>query len=196
MEREIVMTGIGGQGVQLGAQILARAAVREQRHVMVLGTYGGTMRGGNTDSTIVVGDAPISAPPIVSRTWSAIAMHHAFWPRVGGRLRPHGIVLLNSSLFEGEVDRRAYRVFDVPATSIAAELGSPLAASMVIVAAFASLTGLVGVESLVAAMHESVPAYRRQHLDVNERALRAGFSTVSTNVVPAWLETARGESAS
>ena len=67
IEREILFTGVGGQGVQLAAQVLARAAVLEGRHVMLLGTYGGTMRGGNTDATLVVADAPISTPPIVSR---------------------------------------------------------------------------------------------------------------------------------
>src|SRR5690606_41928167 len=46
-EREVMWTGIGGQGVQLAATILARAATLEGREVMSLGTYGGTMRGGN-----------------------------------------------------------------------------------------------------------------------------------------------------
>ena len=66
MEFEIIITGIGGQGVQLVAQILARAAVAEDREVMMLGTYGGTMRGGNTESTIIIGDGPLINPPIVS----------------------------------------------------------------------------------------------------------------------------------
>ena len=34
-------TGIGGQGVQLGAQVLARAAVLEQRQVLQLGYFAG-----------------------------------------------------------------------------------------------------------------------------------------------------------
>ena len=67
MERELLITGIGGQGVQLAAQVLARAATLEGREVMYLGLYGGMMRGGNTDSTVVVADAPIIAPPVVSR---------------------------------------------------------------------------------------------------------------------------------
>ena len=63
MEREVLFTGVGGQGVQLAAQTLARAAALEGREVMLFGVYGGTMRGGNTDSTIVIGDAPIQAAP-------------------------------------------------------------------------------------------------------------------------------------
>ena len=75
MEREVLITGIGGQGVQLAAQVLARAATLEDREVVFLGLYGGMMRGGNTDSTVVIGDGPITSPPVVSRAWSAIAMH-------------------------------------------------------------------------------------------------------------------------
>jgi len=44
VERELLVTGIGGQGVQLATQVLARALTLENRYVMSLGTYGGTMR--------------------------------------------------------------------------------------------------------------------------------------------------------
>src|SRR5580765_3238128 len=99
MERELLITGIGGQGVQLAAQVLARAATLEGREVMYLGLYGGMMRGGNTDSTVVVADSPILAPPVVSRAWSAIAMHDDYWPAVEAKLRPGGLVLVNDSTF-------------------------------------------------------------------------------------------------
>ena len=42
--------------------------------------------------------------------------------------------------------------------------------------AYAGLERLVGIDSLVAAMGESLPAYRSQHRVTNERALRAGFA--------------------
>ena len=186
MEREIILTGIGGQSVQLAALILGRAAALEDRYVMALGTYGGTMRGGHTDCTLVVANQPIVSPPIVSRYWAALPMHHAFWEPVRPRLRPGAIVVLNASVFEGDVDRDAHRVFDVPATEQASELGNALAASLVLAGAFAALTGLVCAESLVTAMHDSVPSYRRQHLETNERALRHGFGSVSANAAPAW----------
>lgn len=190
MEREVILTGIGGQGVQLGAQVLARAATREGRHVMLLGTYGGTMRGGPTDATLVVGDAPLETPPIVSTTGAAIALHHAFWEPLRRKLAPGAVVVLNASLFEAELDRDAQRVFDVPATALAGEAGSALAASMVMVSAYASVTGLVGLESLCQAMRECVPSYRREHVETNERALRAGFEALPRGAAPAWTERA------
>jgi Pyruvate/2-oxoacid:ferredoxin oxidoreductase gamma subunit len=188
MEREVVLTGIGGQGIQLGAQILARAATLEGRQVLYLGTYGGAMRGGNTDSTVIVGDEPIGAPPLVSRTWSAVAMHHAFWEPLRYKLRPQAVVVVNSTLFAAALGRDDVRRFDVPATRIATDLGNPLAAALVLIGAYAGLTALVSITSLVEAMRQSVPPYRRQHVDTNERALRAGFGSVPANTALAWVE--------
>jgi 2-oxoglutarate ferredoxin oxidoreductase subunit gamma len=190
VEREVILTGVGGQGVQLAAQVLARAAILEDRHVMLLGVYGGSMRGGSTDSTLVVGDSPLAAPPLVSRAWAALALHHQFWEPLRGKLRPGGVVVVNAPLFQGTLDRSAQRVFEVPATALAAELGSPLSAAMVLIGAFARLTGLVGLESLAEGMRASLPSYRRQHAERNEQALRAGFSAAPAGAAPAWREAA------
>ncbi len=61
-----------------------------------------------------------------------------------------------------------------------------MALSMILVGAFASLTGLVGLDSLVAGMSEAMPSYRRQHIATNEKALRAGFDAAPRGAAPAW----------
>src|SRR4051812_43775068 len=118
MERELLLTGIGGQGVQLAAQLVARAALLDGREAMLFGSYGGSMRGGNTDATVVVADGPILAPPTVPSAWSAIVMHHEYWSFVRDRLRPGTVVLLNSTVFQAELAREALHVVDVPATAM------------------------------------------------------------------------------
>lgn len=173
-EYELLLTGIGGQGVQLGAQVVARAATREGREVMFFGIYGGMMRGGNTDSTVVVADAPITAPPVVARSWSAIALHDEFWAPLEPKLRPGGLVLVNDSTFTHEI-AAPVTVVRLPATELAADVGNPMGGTMVMVGAYSALTGLVSLDALVAGMVDSVPAYRRQHVAANERALRAGY---------------------
>jgi len=190
----VLFTGIGGQGVQLASQVLARAAVLEDRQVMLLGTYGGTMRGGSTDATLVVADAPISTPPIVSRAWAALAMHPQFFAPLRAKLRPDALVVRNASLFREPLDAGAQRVFDagaqrvfdVDATARATELGSPVVGAMLLIGAFARITGIVSLDSLLVAMRECVPSYRRQHVEMNERALRSGFASAPQGVAPAW----------
>ena len=76
-------------------------------------------------------------------------------------------------------------VHRVDATGIATELGHPLGGSMVIVGTYATLTGIVGGDSLTA-MSESIPSYRTQHITANEQAVRAGLDSVDANAFPAW----------
>ena len=188
-EYELLLTGIGGQGVQLGAQVVARAATLEGREVMFFGIYGGMMRGGNTDSTVVVADGPITAPPVVSRAWSAIAMHDEFWEPLEPKLRPDGVVLVNDSTFESEVTAPV-NVVRLKATELAAEIGNPQAGTMVMVGAYSALTGLVSIDAAVEGMKEAIPSYRSQHIEANERALRAGYDAVTPSLYPAWKEVA------
>src|SRR3954452_7953942 len=96
-ERELLITGIGGQGVQLAAQVIARAAALEGRSVSLLGIYGGMMGRGTTHSTVVIPARPIESPPVVSRAWSAIALHDQFWPPVAEKLRPGALVVVNDT---------------------------------------------------------------------------------------------------
>ena len=187
MEREVLLTGIGGQGVQLAAQVLARGATVEGRHVLLFGVYGGAMRGMNTDGTVVVGDGPLQSPPLVSHAWAAIAMHDRYWAPVEPKVRDGGLVLVNDATFETALGDR-YRVVRVPASEIAAELGNDLGASMVMVGAFAGLTGLDGIDAAVEGMRQSIPSYRTQHVAANEVALRAGFDRVESMSAPAWEE--------
>src|SRR5207302_3621034 len=136
-ERELLLTGIGGQGVQLAAQVIARAAVLEGREVMLFGLYGGVMRGGNSDATVVVADGPVQAPPIVSHAWSALVLHPRYWEPLRARLMPDAIVVVNSSLFDEPV--KLPGAVDVRATEIATEpLGDPLPVSVAATGAHAS----------------------------------------------------------
>ena len=195
MERAILFTGIGGQGVQLAAQILARAAVVEHRQALLFGSYGGTMRGGQTDSTLLVGDAPIAGAPIVSRAWAGLGMHPGFFPGVASKLEPGAVVCLNASLFEDALPAPAveppWRVYRFEATRLASELGSGQAGSLVLLGAFAGLTGLVSLDSLLVALSASLPERRREHLPLNESALRRGYEEAPRGAAPAWPDSER-----
>jgi 2-oxoacid:acceptor oxidoreductase gamma subunit (pyruvate/2-ketoisovalerate family) len=190
VERELVMTGIGGQGIQLAAQILSRAALAEGREVQLFGSYGGMMRGGNTEATVVIADAPVEAPPTIAETWSAILMHHDYSEPALARLRPGSVVLVNSTVFAAALDRDGYVVVDVPATDLAVEVGNIMAASMVMAGAYAAVTGIVRLDSLAAAVTDALPSYRAQHVALNVDALRAGYDSAPHDLAPAWPEVA------
>jgi Pyruvate/2-oxoacid:ferredoxin oxidoreductase gamma subunit len=185
LEREILFTGIGGQGVQLAAKSLATAAMREGRRVLMFGTYGGMMRGGDTDATLVIGDDSLITPPVVDSAWAAFAMHHLSWPTVGMKLRPDGFMFKNESVFLGATNHTG-PMLALPATRIATEAGMPQAASMVALGGFAAATGIVRLETLLAIAEEVLPSYRSQFAEANRQALRMGHDAVEGMICPAW----------
>ena len=186
MERELLVTGIGGQGVHLMATVIAQAALAEGRAVQLFGSYGGMMRGGNTEATLVVAEGQVHAPPTVSVAWSAILMHHEHAQSTLARVRAGGVVLVNSSVCTDAVSMDHHHVVEVAATEMAARVGDPVVASMVMAGAYAALTGLVGADALRAAARAALPPYRAQHAARNDDALLAGMALVPALDAPAW----------
>ena len=185
MERETLLSGIGGQGVQLAARSLAVAAMRDARRVLMFGTYGGAMRGGDTDATVVVGEDSLVTPPVIDHAWAGIAMHPKGWPAMAAKLRPGGIVLVNTSVFDAPVSYDGV-VLPLAATGIAADAGMPQAGAMVALGAFAAATGIVSLDTLCAVAEEVLPPYRRQFADANRRALTLGHDLVPDLLCAAW----------
>ena len=188
MARELLLTGIGGQGIQLAAQVLARAAISEGRQVQMFGSYGGMMRGGNTEATVVIADGAIEAPPTVAVTWSAIFMHHDFSEPTRAKLRPGSLVLVNTTVFEGSFDPDEYRVVEIAATDLAVDLGNIMTASMVMLGAYVAATDIAHLDAVDAAIADALPAYRSQHIALNVNAVHAGFEAAPRALSPAWEE--------
>jgi Pyruvate/2-oxoacid:ferredoxin oxidoreductase gamma subunit len=174
LERALLVTGIGGQGVQLAAQVLARAAVAEGLAVQLFASYGGMMRGGNTDATLVFADGPIEAPPTVASAWAAIAMHPEHAAPVLSRLHAGALLFVDATVFDEPPELPGVTTTAVPATTIAIDIGNVMTASIVMVGAFGAITELVGMDALAAAISDALPPYRKQHVALNQHALRAG----------------------
>jgi Pyruvate/2-oxoacid:ferredoxin oxidoreductase gamma subunit len=180
LERELLLTGIGGQGVQLAAQVVAKAAIAAGLEVQVFGSYGGMMRGGNTDATVVVGDGPIESPPTVTNAWSALLVHPEFAAPMLARTRPDGLVLFNATLFEAPPRDGA---IGVPATALG---GAPVNASLVLTGAYLAITGLVSLDGALSAVDDALPSYRKQHVASCQQALRTGYDAAPPDRVDAW----------
>ena len=189
MERELLMAGIGGQGVQLAAQLLARAATRRGLYAQLFGSYGGMMRGGNTDATLIIGNEPVQAPPTVATAWSALVMHHEYAEPTLRRLRLDGVLVVNTSVVE-LASPPGVTVLGLPATDLAIELGSPAAATMVALGAYAAVTQILAIDDLIDALPDALPSYRSQHIAGNARALEAGAGAGSASGLshPAWTD--------
>lgn len=189
-DKAILMSGIGGQGVQLAAKTLAFAAIASGLEAMVFGTYGGSMRGGNTDVDMVLSHQPIRTPPVLDSAWAALVMHHENWASVSAKLQPGGFALIDSSVFRGDFGLPDVATVPVRASAIAQELGTEQAGSMVALGAFNAVAGFVTLDALLGAAEEVLPPYRRQHVEANRIALRTGHEAVLGMSVPAWAREA------
>jgi 2-oxoglutarate ferredoxin oxidoreductase subunit gamma len=181
---DVILTGIGGQGIQLCAKVLAMAAAADGRHVMLSSYFGGEMRGGRTEATVVTRDGPITGmPPIVPRLDAAIVLHPAFLGDALPRLVEHPFVVADAWAWADQ--DLPGRIVAVPAREIAADLGAPVAAGFVLVGAFGALSGIATPAALADAVGELVPAHRTATLRANIEALTAGATFATTADQPA-----------
>jgi Pyruvate/2-oxoacid:ferredoxin oxidoreductase gamma subunit len=152
------------------------AATAENRHALLYGEYGGEMRGGNSVVNVVVGARRLRALPVVSSASHAIVMHLKFWDEVAPRLRPDAVIATDASLADKIPGNR--RIISIPSNELAVQAGNAMSAGLALLGGFNAATGLVATDSLVAAMKELIPSYRRQHVETNEKAIRLGAAAV------------------
>lgn len=99
--KNVVLTGIGGQGTVLAAKVLAQAAQARGWHVRTAETIGMAQRGGSVTSHVRMGDAGERvASPLVN--FASADMLIAFEPgeaaRVLDLLSPNGVLVTASSV--------------------------------------------------------------------------------------------------
>ena len=83
MKQQIVVSGIGGQGVLFVTRILAEAAIERGMEVLTSETHGMAMRGGTVISHVKAG--PFTSPLIrTGRPTSACSSTREIWRSTGG----------------------------------------------------------------------------------------------------------------
>jgi 2-oxoglutarate ferredoxin oxidoreductase subunit gamma len=167
--------------------VLALAAVGEGRQAMVYGEFGGEMRGGKSVVNVVIGPERLKGLPIVSNASHVIALHQKFWEEVEPRVATDALILCDSAI-HGQLHAPGRRFAELPGLALAQQAGSAQAAGLVVLGGFAAMTGVVRTESLIEAMKQLVPAYRRQHVETNEKALRLGAEAAVANSAPIRLD--------
>lgn len=98
--KNVVLTGIGGQGTVLAAKILAQAAQAHGWHVRTAETIGMAQRGGSVTSHVRMGDAgeTVAAPLVNARMADMlIAFEPGEAARSLGLLKPQGALVCAST---------------------------------------------------------------------------------------------------
>ena len=172
---DTIIAGFGGQGVMFIGNLLAQAAIEEEKNTTYMPVYGVEMRGGTANCTVVVSDEEVGSP-IIHHPVSVIAMNLPSMEKFGPRLRKKGLLLANASLID--MEQAAYKgvkIVGVPAIELAREAtGRDQLANMIMLGALAAQSGAVKLESIVNALEHNLPKRLHKMLPVNKLALEAG----------------------
>ena len=179
MKEEIIMAGFGGQGVMSMGKILAYAGMKEQNEVSWIPSYGPEMRGGTANCTVIVSDKKIPSP-MSSNPDSIMVMNYPSLEKFIDKVKSGGLVLINSSLIEVEVERDDVEVIKVPANEIAKELGNNKVANMVMLGSYITKKKVVGLYTVKNALKEILPERRHNLIPINEKALERGKYLIET----------------
>lgn len=145
MQHDVIIAGFGGQGVMLMGRILAYAGLKQGLEVSWLPSYGPEMRGGTANCTVVLSDKTVGSP-VVEFPRSIIAMNLPSLDKFEPKVRPSGLVCVNSSLIPRKVRREDVRAFYIPANDLANKVGNPKGANMVALGAYVVITDTLRLE--------------------------------------------------
>lgn len=123
MKQQIIVSGLGGQGIIFMTRILAEAAMTKGLNVLTSETHGMAMRGGTVISHIKIGNFK---SPLIRRGQSDIGL---FLNKIN--LEVHGELMKKESKIFVNTDS-AGDSFNIDATGLAKEAGSPVIANLVL----------------------------------------------------------------
>lgn len=174
---EIRLAGFGGQGVILSAIILGKAAsIHQGAFATMTQSFGPEARGGACSAQLIVSDSPVLYP-YVSEPDILVVMSQEAYTRFVPELKDGGILIVEQDLVRVTDLPRETKVYSVPATRLAEELGKRMVLNSVMVGFFVAVTHLLDPDAVRKAVADSVPASFR---DLNLKAFEKGFEYGST----------------
>ncbi len=161
-EKEILISGFGGQGIVLAGNILGKAAaLYDQKHATLTQSYGPEARGGSCSAQVVISDEEILFP-YVEHPQVLVCMSQEAYSKNIGSLVPGGLFIWDTDLVKVDETDPSWTTYHVPATRFAGELGNEMMANIVMLGFLAAVSELVGVESLRKAVLSSVPPQTKE----------------------------------
>lgn len=170
---EVRFTGFGGQGMAVLGYILGRAAaVYDGKNATMTQSYGPEARGGASSSQVIICAGPVYYPYVIVPN-VMVGMSQEGYTKFRDNLTDEGVMLVDEDLVSLAPDEDLDRVYSIPATRFAEELGRKIVANIVMLGFLSALTDFVGDEAIRKAIADSVP---RGTIDLNMKAYEKGRS--------------------
>lgn len=192
MKTNIVITGVGGQGVITAANILGKAAVNAGLNVFVSEVHGMAQRGGSVNCTVRIGDVsgplvPSGSADVILSTEPVEALRYIHYSNKKTIIITDVTVVIPFTVATGEeqypdVDvvfkelEKYGELHKVDAVKIAKDAGAVITKNIVMLGALEA-SGVLPFkkEVLLNTILDNVPA---KFKDVNKKAFEGGFSAI------------------
>jgi indolepyruvate ferredoxin oxidoreductase beta subunit len=192
MKNNIVLTGVGGQGVVTAANILGKAALKAGLNVYVSEVHGMAQRGGSVNCTVRIGDvygplvangtadAIVSTEPIEALRYINYSNNKTkiitdinpvipFTVSVGSDKYPSLDKVFSELRKNGEL-------YKIDANKIATDVGNIITKNTVLLGALAASDALLfKSDLLLSTILENVPS---KFKEINRKAFQEGFKAI------------------
>lgn len=181
MEKQVLFAGFGGQGVLAMGLFLSHAAMSSGKNVSWVPSYGAEMRGGTANCLVTIAEEEISSP-LTENPLMAVIMNRPSLDKFEKRVKPNGLVMINSSMVDRNPDRTDIEVLAVPVNELAEEMGNPRGANMIMLGAYLEKTSVVKVEEALEYFPVIFKGKSERLIEANRKAFMAGVEYARTRM--------------
>jgi 2-oxoglutarate ferredoxin oxidoreductase subunit gamma len=177
---EIRVAGFGGQGVILSAIVLGKAAsIYQGEFATMTQNFGPEARGGACSAQLMLSDQPVLYP-YVTEPDVLVVMSQEAYTKFAPELKDGGTLLIERDLVRVSEMPAQTRIYSIPATRIAEELGKRMVLNIVMVGFFAAVTQLLEADAVRKAIADSVPSsFRELNLKAFDKGYEYGQSALA-----------------
>lgn len=185
MKTDIVLAGVGGQGILSIATILGTAALDDNLHIKQAEVHGMSQRGGDVQSNLRISEKPIASDLIpLGGADLIVSLEPMEALRYLPYLKPDGWIVTNttpfinidsypaSEILEAELAKHD-RVIAFDMDQIAKDLGSPKSSNMVLLGAISPFI-LIAADKIEDGIRKVFAAKGEKIIENNIKAFRAG----------------------
>ena len=171
-------------GVILSAIVIGKAGcIFENGYSTMTQSFGPEARGGACSAQVILSNQPILYP-YVTRPDILVTMSQEAYSLFTPQLKEDGILIIERDLVRVEKLPPGVRVYGVPATRIAEELGKRMVLNIVMVGFFAVVTNVLQPDALREAVADSVPgAFRELNLKAFDKGFEYGTKHLSAGKI-------------
>ena len=169
-EENVKIAGFGGQGIMSVGVLLSNCAIGRGLESTWLPSYGPEMRGGTANASVVISKEQIGTP-VVDNPTSLLAMTIPSLDTFEETVDPGGLIIANSSLVNRKIKRDDVKVYYLPATELANKVGLTATASVIMLAVYAQITGIITLENLRLVLPQSLN--NPKYVEINLKAIDA-----------------------